>query len=132
MAYSSQNSDIFVTLSFMQDLARKEGLTLNYLSAFVKENLNMTFQEYLAGLRLNQAKKLLLSEDKSLLTVSLESGFSDPRYLTRAFLAQMGITPCEYRKRRLRLLEEDNSHRSPASSERFYSDQEALRRLVQK
>ena len=124
--------DNFTNKTRLQDVAQQEGLTLNYLSHFVRENLNMTFQEYVRSLRLNQAKKLLLSDDRSLLTVSIESGFSDPRYLTKAFLEHEGMTPNEYRKQKQPIAEESvKIHRSSHSSELYYTDEKA-KALIQR
>ncbi|HBU11986.1 MAG TPA: hypothetical protein DEB31_04445 [Clostridiales bacterium] len=115
----------------LKDVAKLEGLSLNYLSYFIKENLNMTFQDYICSLRLNQAKKLLLSSDKSLFTICIESGFSDPRYLFKAFTTNVGITPGEFRKQTSQLVDENGRiHRSSHSSERYFSTEMALN-LVQ-
>jgi AraC-like DNA-binding protein len=110
----------------LKDVAQLEGLSLSYLSFFVKKNLNMTFQEYVGSLRFNHAKKLLLlSENKSMFNISIESGFSDPRYLTKAFKAQTGMTPDEYRKQKMLIVKTDTVHRSSHSSEHYYSEREA-------
>lgn len=82
----------------LSELAEREGLTVSYLSHFFKENLHVTFQEYLAGLRCEKARQLLLNPGYTLLDVSVESGFSDVKYLNRAFAARYGCTPREYRR----------------------------------
>ena len=58
----------------------------------------MTFQQYLSGLRLEKARRLLLESDKKLLDICLECGFSDGKYLNRLFAKRYGCTPKEYRK----------------------------------
>ena len=125
----------FVDANFMhkinlQDFAESEGVSLNHMSFFVKENLNQTFQEYVATVRYNQARKLLLAENKRLIDVCLESGFSDPRYLTKAFVQKTGMRPDEYRRKYAVPKEEDEYHRSLHSSQKFYSDEEAIRILT--
>lgn len=82
----------------LSDLAKAEGLTLSYLSHFVKDHLHMTFQEYVGYVRFLHAKRLLLAGEKRLLVLAIESGFSDVRYLTKAFLRNTGLTPDTYRR----------------------------------
>lgn len=68
----------------LSDVARQEGLSLTYLSHLFKENFKMSFQEYLTFKRLRYARGLLADTDRSILDISNESGFSDPRYLNAA------------------------------------------------
>ena len=80
------------------DLAKQEGLTLSYLSHLFKDTMNMTFQEYLNEVRFEYACQLVGSTDRGLLDICLESGFSDVRYLNKAFLRRYGCTPKAYRQ----------------------------------
>lgn len=65
----------------LSDISEREGLSLTYLSHLFKKNLKISFQEYLAVKRLRYAKELLTDTSKSITDISIESGFSDPRYL---------------------------------------------------
>ena len=114
----------------LRDFAAAEGVSLNHMSYFVKENLNQTFQEYVANVRYNQARKLLITENKRLIDICLESGFSDLRYLTQAFVAKTGLRPDEYRRKYATRKEDDQYHRSQYSSQIFYSNEEAKRILT--
>lgn len=124
----------FVDLNFMhkinlQDFAETEGVSLNYMSSFIKKNLNKTFREYVSDVRFSQACKLLTIENKRLTDVFLESGFSDLRYLTKAFLQRTGMRPNEYRSKHKNLRNEYKYKSSLHSSEKLYSNEEALRIL---
>ena len=79
-------------------LAEMEGVTATHLSHFIHDNLNMTFQEYVNNLRLERAVHLLVNTRLRLTDISLESGFSDIKYLNRAFLARYGCLPRDYRQ----------------------------------
>ena len=81
------------------EIARREGLTMPYLSHLFKDTLGMSFQEYLKKRRFEYARSLLLGTRKSLLDISLESGFSDARYMIRMFEGEFGCTPKEYRRK---------------------------------
>lgn len=114
----------------LSDIARKENLSPYYLSHFFKENLDQSFQEYLTHIRFSHAKYLVAYTDKKLIDICLECGFSDYRYLYRAFLEQLGCTPTEYRNR---LNEAKVTERPGAahSIERFLTEEETLSALEQ-
>ena len=81
------------------EIARREGLTMPYLSHLFKDTLGMSFQEYLKKRRFEYARSLLLGTRKNLLDISLESGFSDARYMIRMFAEEFGCSPREYRRK---------------------------------
>ena len=84
-----------ITLS---DFANNEKILLAYASRFVKENLNMTFQDYVKEFRFNEAKKLMLLKSKNPNTISFEAGYSEPRYLKDVFEEKIAMSPSEYSK----------------------------------
>lgn len=49
-------------------------------------------------IRLNQAKKLLRDESKSITAIAYECGFSDPSYFSRVFKKEFGKTPVEWKE----------------------------------
>ena len=123
MNYVEENHSSRLLLS---DVAEREGLTLSYLSHFFKDNLNQTFQEYVSSVRFQYAKTLLLS-GKSLIDVCMESGFSDSRYLTKAFLEYEGCTPIDYKQKQNRNAQ--NKNRNINTSEEFFSPEDSLQLL---
>ena len=80
------------------ELAEEMNVSVYYLSHFFKECFGIPFQEYLSRVRCEKARQMLLLTDRSLLDISIASGFSDPKYFNRAFRAQYGVTPKEYRR----------------------------------
>ncbi|MBR5345234.1 MAG: helix-turn-helix transcriptional regulator [Clostridia bacterium] len=80
------------------DLARKEGLTLAYLSHLFSQEVGMSFQTYLTGLRCRRAVALLMQTDQSLSDISLACGFSALKYMTQGFVERYGCTPAEFRE----------------------------------
>lgn len=58
---------------------------------------DVTFVEYLANYRMEQAKRLLANPTMPVGDVAVAVGFSDPSYFTRVFKRQEGIAPSEYR-----------------------------------
>lgn len=108
----------------LSDFAEAENCSMHYLSHFVKDALNQSFQEYVGSVRLNCACKLMADGDRRLLDICEESGFSDYRYFSRAFKRQFGMTPEQYRDLLVKPETAEIVH-SLHSLERFYSDEES-------
>lgn len=81
----------------LSDLAKSEGVTTAYLSHFLRDNLNITFQDYLNITRFEKALQLIGDPGLSLLDICMECGFSDSRYLNKLFLQRFGCPAKEYR-----------------------------------
>ncbi len=84
----------------LEDIARREGVSMTYLSHLFKDTLGITFQGYLKQKRLDYAYHLINTTQRKILDISISSGFSDVRYLTKLFQERYGCTPKEYRKRK--------------------------------
>lgn len=112
----------------LADFAKQEGRSVSYMSHFVKETMNQTFQDYVNSVRFNCARKLIASGSESMVSVCMESGFSDYRYFSRAFQQTCGMTPAEYRQhaQQLTLPENTLSVRSLHSREDIYDTTRCL------
>ena len=108
----------------LSDFAEKEQCSLHYMSHFVKEALNQTFQDYVCSVRLEHACRLIAVGKERLLDVCEESGFSDYRYFSQAFKKHFGMTPEQYKNE---LIRPKGLTRVPSSrsSERFYDDEQS-------
>lgn len=114
----------------LSDFAEQEGRSMSYLSHFVKETLNQSFQEYVNTVRFNCACKLIAAGDRKMLDVCLESGFSDYRYFSKTFRQRLNMTPEEYsRQTGTPALNAAKVHHSLHSLERFYSREQSLELL---
>lgn len=94
IGYMQENFTNKISLAI---LAEKEELDLYYLSHFIKKHLGMSFNQYLNKLRLEKALELFLRTDKRKIDICYESGFSDYRYLSKAFVNEYGCTPSQYK-----------------------------------
>lgn len=108
----------------LQDIAKAEKLSVSFLSHFITENLNQTFQEYLGGLRLKRAMELMIDSDMKLIDICVASGFSDYRYLNQAFIKRFDCTPKEYRM--TYKPPADLKRISNGSMERIYTEEETM------
>jgi len=75
-----------------------------YISHIFKEVTGSTVMEYLMTCRLNQVKYLLeMHPEKSLATISQESGFESSAHFSRFFRKRTGLTPTDYRRQRCKV-----------------------------
>lgn len=84
--------------SGLRDLAEKVNISLHHLSHDIKDKFRQTFQQLLFYSRIEHAAKLLLSTDDRIIDISMECGFSDPKYLIKHFKQCFKYTPQEFRK----------------------------------
>lgn len=116
----------------LADFAQAQGVSLSYLSHFIKDALNQNYQDYVNSVRVNAACQRIAEGESKMLNVCLESGFSDYRYFSRAFKRQFGMTPEQY-SRRPRKPEAAGTvvRHSLHSLERFYDREQSLTLLKQ-
>ncbi|OBR92561.1 HTH-type transcriptional regulator YesS [Clostridium ragsdalei P11] len=83
----------------LQDIAKKEFLSTDYLSHGIKDVTGYSFTDLLNSNRVEEALKLLLDTDKTISEISEEVGFSHTRYFNKHFKIQYNYTPLQYRKK---------------------------------
>lgn len=88
----------FTQKLLLEDVAQREGVSMTYLSHLFKDTLGISFQDYLKKKRFEYACNLIATTQRKILDISISSGFSDVRYLTKLFQERFGCTPKEYRK----------------------------------
>ncbi|WP_339219221.1 AraC family transcriptional regulator [Paenibacillus sp. FSL H8-0332] len=81
----------------LADAARHANMSLFYFSRFFKSISGMSYVAYLNSIRVNQAERLLLGTDKSILDIALECGFTNIRTFNRVFKQVKQRTPSELR-----------------------------------
>lgn len=71
-----------------------------YLSEYIKTTYDMTFRDWITGLRIDYAKRLLAENPKlTIADISERSGFQSPSHFIRLFKEKAGCTPTQWRKR---------------------------------
>ena len=79
-------------------LAERFHLSAQYISQLFKTEIGVGFLAYLTNIRMERAKKLLLTTNLSIAEVSEQSGYGDYRVFTKVFKKSEGITPSQYRR----------------------------------
>ena len=62
----------------------------------------MGASDYIRELKISEAKKLLITTEKSVSSVACEVGYDDDNYFIRIFKKMTGFTPSKFRKLNLR------------------------------
>jgi AraC-like DNA-binding protein len=97
-----QTAVAHVAKHFLRPIPESEVATLCNMSPsrFCREfkaAFEVTFGEYVANYRMQQAKRLLANPTMPVADVAVAVGFTDPSYFTRVFRKQEGVSPSEYR-----------------------------------
>ena len=79
-------------------LAEEFHLNAQYISQLFKSEIGVGFLAYLTNIRMEKAKKLLLSTQLSVAEVAEQSGYGDYRVFTKVFKKAEGITPSQFRR----------------------------------
>lgn len=79
-------------------LADKFHLSAQYISQLFRNEIGVNFLAYLTNIRMEQAKKLLISTDNSIAEIADRCGYGDYRVFTKVFKKSEGITPSQYRR----------------------------------
>ena len=79
-------------------VARSIGISPAYLSRLMKQELGMSFKDFLTSLRINEAIVLMRSTSRSINEISDMVGYKSQHYFSTAFKNIMGISPSEHRK----------------------------------
>lgn len=76
-------------------------ITGGYLSTYFKEKTGEYFVDYINGVRIRIAQRMLLETDLKIQDISLRSGYQNINSFNRMFKKFSGMSPREYRKEKL-------------------------------
>lgn len=103
-----EDSTIMSIIRYMQEhlseeislniLANQCHLSAQYISQLFKSEVGVNFLTYLMNIRMEHAKKLLLSTTLPIADVSEKCGYSDYRIFTKVFKKSEGSTPSQFRR----------------------------------
>ncbi|MCZ0703718.1 YesN/AraC family two-component response regulator [Natronobacillus azotifigens] len=83
----------------LKKVAAHVHLNPSYLSTLFKDELKLSFVEYLTRVRIQRAKQLLLTTDLNVTEIAEKVGYSTPKYFNKVFKEQEKVTPSGFRKK---------------------------------
>lgn len=95
MRYMQEHLSEEISLSVLAEVFH---LNAQYISQLFKNEIGVGFLAYLTNIRIEKAKKLLLSTSLSVTEISENIGYSDYRVFTKVFKKTEGITPTQFRR----------------------------------
>lgn len=96
LSYCSENYKTALTLT---DISEEFNLSESYVSHLFSEKLRMGFRQYINSLRISEAIQLLAEGKLNTTQIAYEIGYETTRTFNRAFAANVGCSPTEYKKR---------------------------------
>jgi two-component system response regulator YesN len=82
----------------LETVARNVFVSNYYLSHLFREELNMTFSDYVNKIRMEQSLALMKTTSKTVQEIAEAVGVSDASYFTKIFKKYYGVTPTSYMK----------------------------------
>lgn len=103
--YMCNNYNLDLSLEAMADII---GISANHFSKLFKKYFGQNFIDRLTSIRIEQAKKLLLTTNKGTREIGEAVGYPSVTYFNTKFKKETGMPPAEYRRQDLRT-QEDHS-----------------------
>jgi two-component system response regulator YesN len=82
----------------IEDIADIAGFNPSYFSTLFKKVTGGAFSEYLRGVRMDEAKRLLKETNRSVAVICGDVGYNDIKHFSASFKKATGVKPSEYRK----------------------------------
>lgn len=95
IAYVDEHLHLTISL---REVAGHIHLNPSYLSALFKEQMQITFSEYVTRRKLQRARELLLQTKLPIAEIAESVGFQTPKYFNKLFKEYEGTTPGNYRQ----------------------------------
>jgi len=84
-----------------EDLAAAVGLTPDTFNSMFNHQTGKTLLDYINDLRINEAIRRLAGSDETIIRISVSTGFDSLRTFNRVFKKATGLTPDEFRERKV-------------------------------
>lgn len=82
-----------------EKVAKMFGMSYSYFSRYFKAMIGKTFTDYVNYVRITEAEKLLMTTDKNITEVAMDTGFSSSSYFIQQFKHFKNVSPKQYQKK---------------------------------
>lgn len=84
----------------LENLSHIFYISKEHISRSFKKQYNINLFDYIANLRIEKAKELLLKTQMSIEEIAVKTGFSNGNYFSKTFKKLTGLAPSEYKTKR--------------------------------
>lgn len=82
----------------LEDIAKELYITKEHLSRLFKKEMGITISEYIIKIKIEEAKKMLISTDHNILDIAQLLNFANSSHFSNSFKKITGVSPTDYRK----------------------------------
>ncbi len=82
----------------VNQIAQEVNMSASHFSRIFKREIGLSPLAYILNTRLDRVKKLLVSSNKTITQIALESGFNSSAYLAAAFMKKYNMRPSSYKR----------------------------------
>ncbi|MEC0227796.1 response regulator transcription factor [Paenibacillus alba] len=90
-------ADLAVSIS-LEDMAAKVGYSIPYFSSLFKKTTGQTYTQYMMSMRIQAAKRLLLTTDLRTFQIAEQVGMENYRHFNKIFKRMVCMSPKEFRQ----------------------------------
>jgi len=83
----------------VKDVADEVCVSESYFKSIFKKGSGYSYSEYLTRVRMEKAKELLHTAEKSVTEIALDIGFHTPNSFSSLFRREIGMSPSQYKKK---------------------------------
>ncbi|NDL67146.1 response regulator transcription factor [Anaerotalea alkaliphila] len=81
----------------LQEVSKRVSVSPQYFSKIFKEEIGLSYVEYVRKIRIDVAKDMLRSQQYSVKEICYRIGYNDPNYFSRLFKKLVGVSPTDYK-----------------------------------
>ena len=79
------------------EMSKSLGLSYSHMCRLLSDKMGTNYNSLLNSIRMENAKKMLLTTDKNVTEIGFDCGFCDSSYFIKMFKKSVGMTPKKYR-----------------------------------
>lgn len=91
----------------IEEVAAAVYLSTAHFSTIFKNEIGITFTDYLINIRMDYAKRLLMQTDQKIYEISIASGYDSAAYFSSAFKKYTGVSPSEFKTSHIKMAKSD-------------------------
>ena len=85
----------------VKDISEAVFMSSSYVCTLFKNETGLTLNQYITDIRMEKARQLLADPSYKITDIASRTGYSDSNYFAKLFKKHVGLSPTEYREKKL-------------------------------